>query len=159
MIIFWKYFQKSCFCLKNGGKDEKIFANFGAGWLSAYTFHLHFCRLCLAVFVGFYWVWSFLRPHEPIQGNRSGLSNKPPPGCRGAGVVIVWRRAYAAGRCRGCGETVSTRDEWRARTVSRLGSYGSSRTLKSSKWTRVPMSANSATAPCGQFSSLRSMMG
>ena len=28
MIIFRKYFQKPCFCLKNGGKDEKNICRF-----------------------------------------------------------------------------------------------------------------------------------
>ena len=32
--------------------------------ISAYTFHLHFSRLCLRVFVRFHCVWSFLRPHK-----------------------------------------------------------------------------------------------
>jgi hypothetical protein len=37
----------------------------GSGWLSTYTFHLDFWRLCLRVFVGFYCVWSSLNLCEP----------------------------------------------------------------------------------------------
>jgi hypothetical protein len=41
-----------------------MFAGFRAGWLSAYTFNLHFSRLRLMVFIRFYCVWSFLKLHR-----------------------------------------------------------------------------------------------
>jgi hypothetical protein len=64
LVIFEKTSSNHILGLKNGEEDEKIFANFRAGGLYTYTFLLHFPRLCSRVFVWFYCVWTFLKPHK-----------------------------------------------------------------------------------------------